>query len=350
MDKVPARTNLWLGLCILLTGFILLIDLVTPLGVIDGMLYILVVLLAARRLKRPYILIFAAVGTLLTILGFFFSTSDIVLWRALTNRLAVIASIWIVAVLAWQLQHTIKVLQQHHQHLEERVAARTADIQAMNDQLREGEGRLRVAYLEQAKLAAIVESSEDAIFSRTLDGLITSWNHGAERIFGYSAAEAMGQLMSPMISPDRPDELPYLLETIKRGEIVKHYETVRLKKDGRPIAVSLSVSPIKDAAGQIIGVSSIARDITERTQAEAEREHLISELQTALGAIKTLSGLVPICAWCGSKIRDEHGQWLKVETYLQTHSEAEFTHGICPDCHQKSMAEVAVLHQHRQAK
>ena len=129
-----------------------------------------------------------------------------------------------------------------------------------------------------AQLAAIVESSDDAILGKTLDGLITSWNAGAERLYGYSAQEILGKPVSMLIPPDRPDELPEILNRIKRGESIRHYETVRQRHDGSQMDVSITVSPIKDASGQIIGASTIARDITARKRAEQElqtySEHL----------------------------------------------------------------------------
>ncbi|HYP01061.1 MAG TPA: PAS domain S-box protein [Pyrinomonadaceae bacterium] len=122
--------------------------------------------------------------------------------------------------------------------------------------------------------AAIVENSDDAIISKDMDGRILSWNPGAERLYGYTAAEAVGQSITMLIPDDRPDEEPRILEQIRRGERVDHYETVRRHKDGTLIDVSLTVSPVKDASGRIIGASKIARDITDRKQAEAERrEH-----------------------------------------------------------------------------
>ena len=118
------------------------------------------------------------------------------------------------------------------------------------------------------KLGAIVESSDDAIIGKTLEGVITSWNHGAEQLYGYSADEVIGQSISILIPPNRPDELPEILAKIKGGETVKHFETERVRKDGADVDVSLSISPIKDVAGQVIGASTIARDITQRKQAE----------------------------------------------------------------------------------
>jgi PAS domain S-box-containing protein len=117
-------------------------------------------------------------------------------------------------------------------------------------------------------LAAIVESSDDAIISKSLEGTILSWNRGAERIFGYSAEEIIGKPIYVLIPPDRIDEEPNIVERLRRGERIDHYETVRVAKDGRTIDISLTVSPIRDSSGKIIGASKIARDITERKQAE----------------------------------------------------------------------------------
>jgi PAS domain S-box-containing protein len=123
--------------------------------------------------------------------------------------------------------------------------------------------------LVREQLAAIVASSDDAIIGKTLDGLITSWNRGAERIYGYTAAEVVGQPITWLIPPDMLDELPSILERLMRGERIEHYETQRVCKDGTRIDVSLTISPIRDSTGQIIGASKIARNITDRKRAEA---------------------------------------------------------------------------------
>ncbi len=120
----------------------------------------------------------------------------------------------------------------------------------------------------RATLAAIVNSSDDAIIGKDLYGFITSWNQGAERIFGYSREEAVGQSVTILIPPDRLHEEPPILEKIRRGEVIQHYETVRRCKDGRLRNISLTVSPIKNDEGVIVGVSKVARDITERKRAE----------------------------------------------------------------------------------
>ena len=116
----------------------------------------------------------------------------------------------------------------------------------------------------RARLAAIVESSDDAILSKDLTGMIITWNRGAERLFGYKAEEAIGRPVTILIPPDRQNEEPGILERIRQGEPIEHYETVRLRKDGTLIDVSLSVSPLRDAAGRVVGASKIARDITDR--------------------------------------------------------------------------------------
>ena len=117
-----------------------------------------------------------------------------------------------------------------------------------------------------ALLAAIVDSSDDAIVSKTLEGIITSWNRGAEKIFGYSAAEAIGQHITFIIPPERHSEEDDVLAHIRRGEKIDHFETIRQTKDGRKVGISLTVSPVRDVQGRIIGASKVARDITRRKQ------------------------------------------------------------------------------------
>ena len=119
-----------------------------------------------------------------------------------------------------------------------------------------------------AHLAAVVEASEDAIISKTLDGYVLTWNRAAERIYGYSAEEAKGRPMTFLLPPDRPDDEAEILGKIRRGERVEHVETVRVRKDGQPITVSITISPIRDYAGTIVGASHIARDITQRKRIE----------------------------------------------------------------------------------
>ena len=137
------------------------------------------------------------------------------------------------------------------------------------------------------RLAAIVESSDDAIISKDLNGVIQTWNRGAERVFGYTAEEAVGKPVTILIPPDRIDEEPGILARIRRGERIDHYETVRRRKDGSLIDISLTVSPIRDGDGRVAGASKIARDITERKKAEnavRDSERKLQELFSSIPA------------------------------------------------------------------
>ena len=168
-------------------------------------------------------------------------------------------------------------LQQRARTLEYEIEQR----QELEAALREALAGARRAELSSLQLAAIVESSEDAIVSKDPDGVVTSWNQAAERMFGYSAAEMIGQSIRRIIPADRQSEEDDVLRRVRNGETVNHYETVRCRKDGSYIHISLTVSPIYDRDGRIIGASKIARDISERKQLEAEREALLAREQAA---------------------------------------------------------------------
>ena len=146
------------------------------------------------------------------------------------------------------------------------------EVRALLNTVQEGEQRLRW-------LAAIVESSDDAIISKNLDGIITSWNTGAQRVFGYTAAEAVGQPVTIVIPADRQSEEREILMRIRGGEHTDHFETIRQRKDGTLIVVSLSVSPVRNAEGQIIGASKIARDITEQKRSHEQIATLAREAE-----------------------------------------------------------------------
>src|SRR5207302_4876371 len=130
-------------------------------------------------------------------------------------------------------------------------------------------------------LAAIVESSDDAIISKNLDGIIVSWNQGAERVFGYTAEEILGKPLARLVPPEHPDELPSIMERLKRGERIDHYETERVTKQGMRISVSVTISPVRNASGRLVGASAIARDITERRQFDRQREELLEQERQA---------------------------------------------------------------------
>jgi PAS domain S-box-containing protein len=171
---------------------------------------------------------------------------------------------------------------------------RKIDVSLTASPIKDAEGRVvgaskiareltlrKQAYEERERLAAIIDSSDDAIVSKTLEGVITSWNRGAEQMFGYSAAEAIGQHITMIIPPELHPEEDDVLAHIRRGEKFDHYETVRQTKDGRKVDISLTVSPLKDAEGRIVGASKVARDITLRKRADEERERLRAREEAA---------------------------------------------------------------------
>ena len=140
---------------------------------------------------------------------------------------------------------------------------------------------LRSPELAQYWLAALIESADDAVISKTLEGIITSWNAGAQRIFGYTAEQVVGKSVTILIPPDHIDEEPAILARLRAGQRIEHYETIRLTKDGRLIDISLTVSPIKGPNGEIVGASKIARDITEQRQARKALDAAYAEAERA---------------------------------------------------------------------
>jgi len=207
------------------------------------------------------------------------------------------------------------------------VPALERELKAVHDrrQRKRAEGAMQF-------LAAIVESSADAIYGKSLDGLIVSWNPAAERLFGYSTEEIVGRPNALLFPDSRHGEMTEILEGVRRGNLVGELETERLHKNGHVIPVSVTVSPVRNNAGEIIGASSITRDITRQKQAEFERQQLIESLITSSKQIQALTGLLPICATC-KRIRDDQGYWEQVETYLSKHAEVTFSHSICPACY-----------------
>jgi two-component system, cell cycle sensor histidine kinase and response regulator CckA len=153
------------------------------------------------------------------------------------------------------------------------------------------------------RLASIVSSSDDAIIGKTLEGIITSWNLGAERMYGYSATEAIGKSVSMLVPSGCPDEIPEILERLGRGETVEHYQTVRIRKDGKVVHVEITASPIRDAMESIVGASTIGRDITDRKRREEDQSRLAAIVESSDDAIigGTLDGI--ITDWIGGAER-----------------------------------------------
>lgn len=161
----------------------------------------------------------------------------------------------------------------------------------------ETELRLRESEARYRDLAAIVESSEDAVLTKDLNGHITSWNHGAARLFGYTADEVIGKPITILIPAERHDEEPTILARIRRGERIDHYETIRQRKDGSTVDISLTVSPVKNPDGKVVGASKIARDITERRRAEQQQRLLLREMDHRIKNLFALaSGVVALSA------------------------------------------------------
>jgi PAS domain S-box-containing protein len=161
-------------------------------------------------------------------------------------------------------------------------------------------------------LAAIVDSSDDAIVSKTLEGIVTSWNATAERIFGYTASEAIGQHISLIIPVDRRDEETAIIERIKKGERIEHFDTVRVRKDKTPLDISLTISPVRDASGKVIGASKIARDITQRKEMERAVRESEERYRTLAEALDTQVQLrTQELESRNSELRDLSGQLMK---------------------------------------
>ncbi len=209
-----------------------------------------------------------------------------------------------------------------------RKGGRPLDVLACTSPVRDGTGRIsgalgmftdvterKQAEVDQLRLAAIVKSSDDAIVSKTLDGIITSWNLAAERMFGYTSQEAVGQHITLIIPLELRAEEEMILAKLRKGEHIDHFETVRMRKDGSRLDISLTISPIKNSAGQIIGASKIARDITESKRLRRDLEFLADAskvLSSSLDYRATLQAIarlaVPhVADWCAIEVLDEGG-------------------------------------------
>ena len=159
-------------------------------------------------------------------------------------------------------------------------------------QLESGVASAQPGHDAAAFLAAIVESSEDAIISKSLEGIITTWNKSAERVFGYTADEAVGRPITMLIPEDRLDEEPRILTKIRSGERVDHFETIRRRKDGTLVDLSLMISPIRNSGGEIIGASKIARDISDRKHAAQHQDLLLREMHHRVKNLFAITGSI----------------------------------------------------------
>ena len=200
-----------------------------------------------------------------------------------------------------------------------------SDRKRIAEELRRANEELHRRTTEQlgeyrSRLALIIDSSEDAIISKDLDGIITSWNKGAERVYGYTPEEVVGKHISVLAPSDRPDEIPQILQKIARGESTEHYESVRVTKDGRHLNVSITVSPLRDAKGDVVGASAIARDITAQKLTEGQLHQ--SQKMEAIGRLAggvahDFNNILGIISACAEFLRDRIDQAADSSQYVE---------------------------------
>jgi PAS domain S-box-containing protein len=187
-----------------------------------------------------------------------------------------------------------------------------SDRKAIEEELRQlnrelGERADRQLWEHRAKLASIMDSSEDAIITKDLNGIVTAWNKGAERLYGYSEAEMLGQPLIRILPPDRQEEVAQILERIRRGETVDHHDSIRVTRDGRHLNMSISVAPMRDADGKVVGASAIARDVTAQKRSEsqlrqAQKMEAVGRL--AGGVAHDFNNILGIITACSELLRD----------------------------------------------
>ncbi len=228
-------------------------------------------------------------------------------------------------------------LNAYRRHLEELVEKRTSELANVNERLSQDiqkskllEDRLRQS---EERFRRIAETSIDVIFQTDLQGIITYCSPSVVQ-FGYAPEEIMGKHFNDYFSSSESSWASESFPWAAFGQGSNQLGMGILGKDGAPRYCEINITLVIEHE-RVTGIQGIARDITERKSAEREREELIKKLQGALSSIKTLRGLIPICAWC-KKIRDDSGYWKKVETYIEEHSDASFTAGICPECLKKN--------------
>jgi PAS domain S-box-containing protein len=274
IDRSETYLRSWRGpaAVALLAAGGLIYDALTPQVVSATPGFVGLVLIGYYLRDKRSALALALLATPLIIIGHWISIPESTPeWQSWLNRGGSIGSVWLTAVFVWRIRVLQQELQQH--------------IAIANSHAR-----------ESALLASIVQFGDDAIVSKNLDGIITSWNKGAERMFGYLAEEVIGKPITILIPSERLHEEDVILERIRRGDRIDHYETIRRGKDGNLIDMSLTISPLRDANGTVVGASKIARDVTERKRSEAqisvlarEAEHRAKNLLANVGAMVQLS-------------------------------------------------------------
>jgi PAS domain S-box-containing protein len=282
-----------------LTAGVFCLDLVLPLGIAVAMLYAIPLLLTSKELPRMFTLGLASGASCLTVLGFLLSSHGPELWPAVANRSLSLVTIWVTAIL---------------------VIRNKRAAQGQRDQ----ETQLRLL-LEQ--LPAILWVADTNLTITFVQGRGMS-------ALGLTPEGIVGTTV-PEYFPSEPTSIPFATHLrALQGDPGSYVATFKER------TLRAYVEPMRNPNGAITGCIGIALDITEQKQLEEQRERLIEELRNALTHIKTLRGLLPICAAC-KKIRDDRGYWTQIEQYIRAHSEAEFTHGICPECVKKLYPELS---------
>lgn len=273
-----------LGVALALIAVIGAVDWWLPLGLTITSLYVVPVLIASR-IPYPRITFWvAATASCVTILDLFHSPLYALTWVSAVNRAFALMVIWVTALLCLRRQRDEAELLRINEDIEQQVHERTSALAAVNQELEV----LRAEAVSE--LVAIVKSSDDAIIGMTLTGMIQSWNGGAERVYGYSAEEVLGRPISVLCPPNRMDEVPMMLDRIACGEHVRNVEMVQRRKKGDRIDVSLTISPVKDSDGCVMGASAIARDVTVKKRIEAA-------LRESEARFRMMADTAPVMVW-----------------------------------------------------
>ena len=297
---LPQRTDApFIAVVLVLTAGVFVLDLAIPLGIAVPMLYAIPLLLTSKEMPRRFTLGLAVVASCLTVLGFLLSSRGPELWPAVANRSLSLVTIWVTTFL---------------------VILNKRSVQGQQDQ--ETQRRL---LLEQ--LPALLWVADTNLTITFVQGrILSTLGLTPEGVVGTTAPEYF-----PLEATSTPFTTHLRALQGDPGSYVAIFKERTLRA---------YVEPMRNPVGVITGCIGIALDITEQKQLEEQRERLIEELQNALTHIKTLRGLLPICAAC-KKIRDDRGYWTQIEQYIRAHSEAEFTHGICPECVKKLYPELS---------